>query len=173
MILSCQNLTFIKHGCNHFLSFAVVALPRLPKGFPMKKSYTILYVDDDIDDLFLISDAFEKYTDHLRVVHAGNGSEGLKTLATMKEHSGLPCLVIIDINMPIMDGKQMLEKLRKYPEYKELPVIVFSTSNSQTDEEFAKSLDADFISKPTQYGELKMLVEEFVSKCRFDVSRPV
>ena len=137
----------------------------------MKTSYTILYVDDDIDDLQLISDAFEKYTDHLRVVHAGNGKEGLKMLDAMKKETSLPCLLVIDINMPVMDGKEMLEKLRMQPAYKHLPVILFSTSQSEQDKDFAENFDAEFISKPNRYGELKSLVEQFVTKCSFEVEK--
>ena len=133
----------------------------------MKRSYSILYVDDDIDDLFLISEAFEKFTDDLRVVHADNGVEGLKTLEKMQDN--LPCLLIIDINMPIMDGKEMLVKLRAHSQFKNLPVIMFSTSGSEKDKQFAQDNHAEFISKPASYNELKSLVEQFVSKCRFDV----
>lgn len=137
----------------------------------MKRSYTVLYVDDDIDDLYLISDAFEKYTDHLTVVHAGNGMHGLQVLQKMNDNGELPCLVVIDINMPIMDGKQMLKKLRELPRYKDLSVILFSTSNSSVDKEFARSYQAEFISKPLSYSEMKSLIAQFVSKCRFEVKR--
>lgn len=137
----------------------------------MNTSYTILYVDDDIDDLQLISDAFEKYTDHLRVIHASNGREGLRTLDKMCKETSLPCLVIIDINMPVMDGKEMLEKIRTQPQYRGLPVIIFSTSQSERDRKFAENFDAQFISKPSRYDELKSLVDQFVNKCRFEVMK--
>jgi len=135
----------------------------------MHRSYSILYVDDDIDDLFLISEAFEKFTHDLKVVHSENGVEGLKTLEKMQEN--LPCLVIIDINMPIMDGKEMLVKLRTHSQFKDLPVIIFSTSGSEKDKQFAEDNNAEFISKPASYSELKSLVQQFVSKCRFDVKK--
>lgn len=137
----------------------------------MKRSYTILYVDDDIDDLHFISDAFEKYTDHLTVIHANNGIEGLKVLEKMHNSGSLPCLLIIDINMPVMDGKQMLEQLRAKLPFKYLPVILFSTSQSEKDREFAKNHDADFISKPKKYNELESLVSDFVTKCRIEVKK--
>jgi len=136
----------------------------------MKRSYTILYIDDDADDLLLISEAFEKYTDHLTVVHAANGLEGLRVLEKMRSNEKLPCLIIIDINMPIMDGKQTLRKLREQIAYKGLPVIMFSTSQSQSDLRYAENYDAEFISKPSKYNELKDLVEQFVSKCRYEAN---
>jgi CheY-like chemotaxis protein len=139
----------------------------------MKRSYTILYVDDDIDDLHLISEAFEKYTHHLTVIHAHNGIEGLRALDRMRKEEALPCLLIIDINMPVMNGKEMLKKLREEPFYQDLPVILFSTSKSRTDESFAEKYDAEFISKPGKYSELKDLVEQFVNRCRFEVKNSV
>jgi CheY-like chemotaxis protein len=137
----------------------------------MKRSYTILYVDDDEDDLLIISEAFERYTDHLSVVHAGNGIEGLKMLENMSEKGHLPCLLILDINMPVMDGKQMLQKLRARPKYNGLPVIVFSTSNSADDRKFALQNGAEFFSKPSGYSQLQTLVEQLVTKCRIEVTK--
>ena len=131
----------------------------------MSRSYTILYVDDDKDDLAVISDAFEKYTDHLRIIHAHNGFEGLQLLKLMKKSSTLPCLIILDINMPVMDGKEALAEIRKNPDYKKIPVVVFSTSNKPSDRVFAESMGADFITKPSTYLKLESLVSEFVEKC--------
>jgi CheY-like chemotaxis protein len=137
----------------------------------MTRNYTILYVDDDIDDLYLISEAFETYTDHLTIVHAANGLQALQVLEKMNAEDKLPCLLILDINMPVMDGKEMLKKLRERPQYRDLPVVLFSTSQSPADKQFAKTYEADFFSKPISYSEIKSLVAEFVNKCRLDVKK--
>lgn len=134
----------------------------------MKRSFTILYVDDDVDDLAIISEAFEQYTDHIMVIHAGNGIEGIEVLDRMYEKESLPCLLIVDINMPVMDGRQMLKKLREDSRYKDLPVIMFSTSASDQDSQFAETYNAEFITKPSGYSELKSLVDQFVTRCRFE-----
>lgn len=131
----------------------------------MRRSYTILYVDDDKDDLAVISDAFEKYTEHLRIVHAHNGFEALQVLKLMKNQSSLPCLIILDINMPIMDGKQALVEIKKNPDFKKIPVVIFSTSDKPSDRQFAQGLGADYITKPTKYLEMEALVSQFVQKC--------
>lgn len=141
------------------------------EAYLMNKSYTILYVDDDHDDLMLIADAFERYTDYLKVVHAHNGLEGLSMLKKMQDNESLPCLVIIDINMPKMDGKEMLRTIRSNKDFQNLPVILFSTSNSEKDKDFAESLDADFITKPVSFPNLESLIAEFVSKCQFEAAK--
>lgn len=122
-------------------------------------------MDDDHDDILLISEAFEKYTDHLRVVHAYNGYEGVMTLQKMNEKGSLPCLIILDINMPVMNGKEALKKIRADRNYDDIPVIMFSTSNNLADKRYAEGLNADFITKPLSYNDMRALVDEFVSRC--------
>ena len=133
------------------------------------RSYTILYVDDDHDDLLLVSEAFEKHTDDLRVIHAYNGLEALRILGKMKLDNSLPCLIILDINMPVMDGKETLKAIKDAEHFKEIPAVLFSTSTSGPDKKFAEDLGADFITKPIKYAHLENLVEQFVEKCRFEV----
>jgi DNA-binding response OmpR family regulator len=136
----------------------------------MNTSYTILYIEDDQDDLMLIAEAFEKYTDHLRVLHAPNGYEGLLTLEKMKLQGSLPCLIILDINMPVMDGNETLRQLRSERDYAHLPVVMFSTSSNPADKTLALELNADFMTKPSSIKEMEALVSAFVNKCRISVS---
>ena len=131
----------------------------------MKSSYTILYADDDKDDLSIISEAFEKHTDHLRITHAYNGAEALQYLSHMRHSSILPCLIILDINMPLMGGLEALQEIKKVEEYRNLPVVMFSTSSNPEDRKLAQSLGADYITKPARYREWENLVELFVEKC--------
>jgi CheY-like chemotaxis protein len=133
----------------------------------MKRSYTILYMDDDSDDLEIISDAFLRYTNELKVLHARNGLEGIEQLQKMKEAQRMPCLIIMDINMPVMDGKKALQKIRQSEEFPEIPIVIFSTSNRQEDKDFAREWGADFITKPNSYKNLETLVGEFVKRCVF------
>jgi CheY-like chemotaxis protein len=99
----------------------------------MKGSYTILYIDDDDDDLMIVADAFERYTTNLRIIHAHNGFEGLRLLKEMAEEKKLPCLIILDINMPVVDGKQTLIEIRKNSDYNDIPMALFTTSNNPAD----------------------------------------
>jgi CheY-like chemotaxis protein len=133
----------------------------------MRKSYTILYVDDDHDDLMLIAEAFEKYTDHLKVIHAYNGFEAMQCLEKMEKLGSLPCLIILDINMPVMDGKVTLSRIKNSEKYRDIPAVMFSTSSSMTDKLYAENLGADFITKPVTYTDMESLVSQFAERCRF------
>jgi CheY-like chemotaxis protein len=139
----------------------------------MKNSYTILYVDDDHDDLYLITEAFLQFADKLKVVHAFNGLEGIRALEDMKKQHSLPCLVILDINMPVMNGKEVLKHIKSSQDFKELPVVLFSTSNNPRDQQFAEEWDADFITKPVNFQDMETMVKAFVSKCVFSVEEKV
>ena len=135
-------------------------------------SYTILYVDDDQDDLVLIAEAFEKYTSDLRVTHAHDGHECMQILRRMHEKNTSPCLIILDLNMPLMDGKQTLAEIKSADEYKEIPVVLFSTSSQDGDRLYAEKHGVDFVIKPARFSDIEKLVEQFVEKCRFQVKSP-
>jgi len=136
----------------------------------MTRSYSILYVEDDLDDLLIIAEAFEKHTDNLKIIHAHHGNEALQILNLLFLQDKLPCLIIMDINMPIMDGKETLASIRRHKAYDNIPIVIFSTSEKPEDKKFAADLDADFITKPIQFSAMEKLVGEFVEKCRFPSS---
>jgi len=136
----------------------------------MSRSYSILYVEDDPDDLLIIAEAFEKYTDNLKIIHAHQGYEALQVLNMLTLQDKLPCLIIMDINMPIMDGKETLVAIRRNRTYDNIPIVIFSTSEKPEDKKFAADLDADYITKPIQFSAMEKLVGEFVQKCRFPSS---
>jgi CheY-like chemotaxis protein len=133
--------------------------------------HVILYADDDHDDQTLIKQAFKKYDNNITIKSAFNGEEAwnfLDNLASFEQH---PCLIILDINMPRMDGKETLMKIRQSDKHKNLPVVMFSTSNSSKDKEFAEKWGAVFISKPVTFTDLANIAEDFVKHCDFEMSR--
>lgn len=92
---------------------------------------TILYVDDDSDDHFFLKTALKKIDPTIILHSAYSGLEGIEQLGEMK----LPDLVFIDLNMPLMSGKELLETIRKNPRYNKLPVVIYTTSNREEDKQ--------------------------------------
>lgn len=133
--------------------------------------HIILYVEDDLDDLFIVQQAFENYNETILVVHAHNGFVALEYLKELEKKDLLPCLIILDMNMPGMDGRETLIRIRQSKAYNNIPVVVFTTSSYKTDKDFAQKWGAEFITKPLMYGELEELAKTFVSKCNFEVSK--
>ena len=141
---------------------------------PMSDSqhtHTILYAEDDADDLYMVSQAFQQFDGSIRLLHAQNGFETLKQLDELKSKGIMPCLVILDINMPGMDGKEALIRIKQSEEYKHIPAILFTTSSSNGDKKFAEIWGAYFITKPIMYDELETLAKTFVGHCESEVSK--
>lgn len=135
----------------------------------MTSKHTILYVEDDLDDLFMVEQAFEKYNSGIKVVHAKDGFEALKFLNELKDKDQLPCLIILDINMPGMDGRETLIRVKQSLRFKDIPVVLFSTSSSDRDKAFARKWNAEFITKPLIYSELEELAKSFTNLCDFEM----
>lgn len=121
-------------------------------------SHTIYIADDDEDDQFLLQTAFASTDLGCQLKFFGNGEQLLKQLT---EENRPPTMVLLDLNMPILDGFQTLVKLRSQVAYETLPVVILTTSNQQSDVQKAYELGANsFITKPHQYADLLRTVQQ-------------
>ncbi len=134
------------------------------------KKHTIIYAEDDLDDLLFIQEAFSKYTHCIDLIHAANGVEALTVLNQLSEKKSLPCLVILDINMPLKDGRQTLISIKQSTELKDIPIVLFTTSGSQLDQAFALRWGADFVTKPIKVQAIENLAQEFAERCGIKLS---
>ena len=112
---------------------------------------TILYVEDDQDDFLLLQKAFHDVDQSVELVNVVNGYEIIKFLRDADNE--LPFLIVMDINMPVMDGKETLELLRRDDKFKYIPVIFFSTSVSPIDKKIIETTGTELITKPSLYEE--------------------
>jgi CheY-like chemotaxis protein len=122
------------------------------------KKHTILWADDDADDLSLMKEILLKHNRNYEIVEVSNGKEALDFLEQSLQTSTLPSLIILDINMPILDGKETLSIIKKIEGYKAIPVVVFTTSNSELDKMFCKKYHVEMITKPPHYKSLEAAV---------------
>jgi CheY-like chemotaxis protein len=129
----------------------------------MAANRTIFYAEDDPDDFEMVRDSFAKYPD-INLIQCRNGQE-LVNLLQQQGPSALPCLIILDMNMPVMDGRQALVQIRKEELYRKIPVVVFTTSSSQLDQFFAKSYQAQFITKPQKAAEALNVADQISTLC--------
>jgi CheY-like chemotaxis protein len=126
---------------------------------------TILWADDDSDDLMMMKEILLKNSRNYQIQEVHNGREALDYLHRSKENSNLPCLIILDINMPILDGKETLSILKKTDGYSEIPVVVFTTSSSELDKMFCKRFNVEMITKPPHYKSLESAVLRLLQFC--------
>lgn len=111
----------------------------------------ILIVDDDAEDIEMFTEAVLQIDSEINCVEAYNGLEALKVL---KRNSFLPDYIFLDINMPLMNGRKCLEEIKKNEVYREIPVIIYSTTTDKKQIEECRALGADFLTKPNSFFEL-------------------
>jgi CheY-like chemotaxis protein len=129
------------------------------------KNRHILWADDDMDDLMLMRHVLQDLGDHYNITEVHNGKEALEFLREAKQSQTLPCLIILDMNMPVLDGKETLAQLKKDKELSQIPVVFFTTSNSQMDKLYCKHHGVEMITKPPQYDNLKSAVQRLLNFC--------
>lgn len=128
-----------------------------------KPKSIILYADDDIDDLDIFVNAIETYTSDTVVFTFRDGREIFQFIYENKHVMKRICLIVLDINMPVMNGLETLEKIRDIPELKGFPVILFSTSTN--DKSSAKENGAHLITKPLHLTQMQEVIQELNKWC--------
>jgi len=116
--------------------------------------HSVFIVDDDEDDRESIRDAFKENRHPFEYVfmHSGDQLMGHFASGEKKEH---PSLILLDLNMPGMNGKDVLKQMKKNESLKPIPVIVITTSSSPKEKAASYELGANcFITKPDSYNEL-------------------
>lgn len=123
----------------------------------------ILYAEDDPDDRFIFENCFAQHRDEVNIQMFNDGLEILNYLKTSLDLQ--PNLIILDINMPELDGKDALRILRDMPAYATIPVILLTTSSSPVDRYFAQHFHAGFITKPMDEIEMDKIAKELLKFC--------
>jgi chemotaxis family two-component system response regulator Rcp1 len=112
----------------------------------------VLVVEDDPADVELLRLAFEQCTESLDVHVVGDGASALRAL---REGDALPDWVLLDLNLPRANGKEVLKELREDPLLAQLGVVVFSSSSSVQDVSESYALGANcYVEKPDEFAGL-------------------
>lgn len=126
-------------------------------------SKTIYLADDDPDDRYLICDAIKQIDPEIVIIEVENGSDLL--LFIQEKQLPHPVLIVLDMNMPRMNGLETLIAIRSNPFHAEVPAVMISTSADSrlVQSAYSAGID-DFISKPSSYDEFMELANKLVSK---------
>lgn len=118
----------------------------------------ILHVDDDLEDLELFQEVIESIGPEHRVFSATNGQERLHIAKVI-----IPDIIFLDINMPIMNGRETLHELRQNNLLKTIPVCMLSTSSNAMEIMRYQELGVHgFIVKPNTFADLCQAVKKFI-----------
>jgi CheY-like chemotaxis protein len=129
------------------------------------KNTTILYMDDDIDDLLLLQEAVQTVNASYRVLPATNGLDGLEKLSRMNQERNLPCLIVMDINMPQLCGRETFLQLKADPVLSTIPIVIFSTSSSAKDKAFFEAPNVVYLTKPINFAHLTEVARKLINFC--------
>jgi CheY-like chemotaxis protein len=130
---------------------------------------TIYIVDDDPDDRELLVKAFQLITDNHHLTALTSGKALIERLNT-KSESELPCLIVLDYNMPEINGKQVLEYLQNTEPYCRIPIVIYTTSNSPVEKSEFLSLGVNgFITKATTFQGILNSVKIMLSHCDHEI----
>jgi CheY-like chemotaxis protein len=126
----------------------------------------ILIAEDDEDDYTLITDSIKSSQDKCQVNWVRDGEELLNSLNSSNDLEGdkkeLPDIILLDLNMPKKDGREALQEIKSHSKFKNIPVIVLTTSQAKMDIQRVYDLGANsFIQKPFKYTDFRSMMDNF------------
>jgi chemotaxis family two-component system response regulator Rcp1 len=135
---------------------------------PLKslRSVKILLVDDSPSDIRLMRESFRDSLLIVNPIVATDGVEAIEYLEKCKSGNfALPDIILLDLNLPRMSGREVLALIKRDPQLKQIPVLVMTTSSSESDIAFAYDWNANcYIRKPSdliEYEKVVRAIEDF------------
>jgi CheY-like chemotaxis protein len=128
--------------------------------------HDILLVEDNPDDVELTRIAFAEAGIESRMAVVRDGAEALDYLFARGAHAGrdpaeLPAIVLLDLNLPKLDGREVLQGIRSDPRTRKLPVVVLTTSDEPFDVEASYALGVNsYIRKPVDFDQFVAVVKQ-------------
>ena len=127
---------------------------------------TILIAEDDLDDLELIRDAFSELDASFNLHTVQDGRGVLDYLETQPSHA-LPCLIVLDYNMPLVTGVEVLKTICHDPRYESIPKVILSTSSTPRNiDECLRNGAHAYRIKPSNFAALVDIAQEMLQLCR-------
>jgi two-component system response regulator len=126
----------------------------------------ILIAEDDADDRFLLQTAFEEKGFHDKLEFVENGIELVAYLDERLTTNGsqLPKFILLDLNMPKKDGREVLKELKQHEVYRKIPVIIFTTTRNENEIRRCYEMGANtYIVKPASFNDLLNTIEQIRS----------
>ena len=126
---------------------------------------TILYVDDDADDRDLLGEIMETITPAVKIIFAENGLKALKLLEGIKNEKFRPSLIVLDLNMPYLNGIQTFERIKADIELKSIPIVILTSGENPADISFFSLQGIPYFTKPVKFSDMESLARKLTSHC--------
>ncbi|MFL5773719.1 MAG: response regulator [Flavisolibacter sp.] len=125
----------------------------------------IIFADDDADDLELITGFFKQYNKNTNVLVFRDGKEVIQYLDDFARSAVKPLLIVLDINMPRLNGRETLAAIRKNQHYKNIPVVIYTTTITESDKHFYEKHGASWVPKSTNIEGVKQTARILADFC--------
>ena len=127
-----------------------------------KRPFDILLVEDNPPDVRMIQEIFNGFHTETKLYNVHNGVEALKFLNKKEKYQNeiTPDLILLDLNIPLVDGFEVLKEIKNSENLRMIPTIILTTSKDKNDFLKAQKLEADcFITKPLHLAEYSRMLE--------------
>ncbi len=135
--------------------------------------HLVVYADDDIDDLRFVEQAFIESMANIELVTVNDGVNAIDYLSRLSVLDPDPCLIILDVNMPRLNGKETLQRIRKMDRFVNIPVVLFTTSSMEQDRNFAIQYKAGFVTKPLDARQMERITDQFIEHCDDEIQKSI
>ena len=136
----------------------------------LKSERSIVLADDDSDDCLLFEDALKELAHNIKLTTTNDGMELMDYLDETVPPP--PDVIFLDLNMPRKSGYECLEEIKSTPRFKDIPVIIFSTSSQQEviDRVYDEGASL-YVRKPGSFPKLKQAIEKILAMDYKDITR--
>lgn len=131
-----------------------------------KNPKIILHVDDDLDDHFLFRHAINKIDPSLVIREVRDGLKAVEFLTQSLVFGDIPNLIILDMNMPIMDGIETFKVIKQDPNFSAIPIVIFTTSLNDEALNYCRKENIPAFEKPStlnQFTDCVMRILDFAN----------
>jgi CheY-like chemotaxis protein len=122
----------------------------------------ILYVEDNPGEVLLLREAVRKLNENVRLVAAGDGEVALTLLLSASER---PSVIVLDLDIPKIDGTEVLKAVKSHPELKAVPTVVFAGNAARRQIEMTGYSPDLFLTKPMDLDGYTAVAEKIIKLC--------
>lgn len=130
-----------------------------------KQPKVVLHIDDDPDDRLLVSLAIQSIDPSMILQEAKDGRKAIEFLNQAKLFGDLPGLIILDLNMPVMNGYETYKEIEKDDILSAIPIVIFTTSFNQQDLHHWEQENVALMTKPAEYDKFVESVKKILTHC--------
>jgi chemotaxis family two-component system response regulator Rcp1 len=122
----------------------------------------ILYVEDNPGEVFLLREAVRKLNENVRLVSAGDGEVALTLLLSENVR---PCVIVLDLDIPKIDGTEVLKAVKSHDELRVVPTVVFAEKAARRQIEMTGYAPDLFLSKPMDLDGYLIVAQKIIALC--------